>query len=118
MFSKCLSCCSSSPVASNGDHPDSEIAVFVYGDASKLEEEEIRRKIELEADERKLEETLEYQRRIEDEAKQKYLAEQHKKAKGTIPEKHGDDDQDVHKQLKHCKQVSIIVLFSYVVGTT
>ncbi|XP_057514658.1 LOW QUALITY PROTEIN: uncharacterized protein LOC130796340 [Actinidia eriantha] len=94
----------SSPVVSNGDHPDSEIAVSVYGDASKLEEEEIRRKIELEAEERKLEETLEYQRRIEDEAKQKYLAEQHKKAKRTIPEKHSDDDQDVHKQLKHCKQ--------------
>ncbi|GFZ03655.1 ubiquitin carboxyl-terminal hydrolase-related protein [Actinidia rufa] len=94
----------SSPVASNGDHPDSEIAVSVYGDASKLEEEEIRRKIELEAEERKLEETLEYQRRIEDEAKQKYLAEQHKKAKRTIPEKYSDDDQDVYKQLKHCKQ--------------
>ena len=108
MFCNCLSCCSTFPVSSNGDHPDSEIVVSVHGDASKQEEEEIRRKIL----------TLEYQRRIEDEAKKKYLAEQHKKAKGTIPEKHGDDDQDVHKQLKHCKQVSIIVLFSYVVGTT
>ncbi|GFZ17515.1 ubiquitin carboxyl-terminal hydrolase-related protein [Actinidia rufa] len=100
----------SSPVASNGDHPYSEIAVSVYGEAIKQEEEEIRRKIELEAEERKLEETLEYQRRIEDEAKQKYLTELHKKAKRTIPEKHSDDDQDVHEQLKHCKQVSIIVL--------
>ncbi|GFZ17062.1 ubiquitin carboxyl-terminal hydrolase-related protein [Actinidia rufa] len=51
----------SSPVASNGDHPYSEIAVS---------------------------------RRIEDEAKQKYLAQLHKKAKRTIPEKHSDDDQD------------------------
>ena len=92
MFCKCLSCCSSSPVASNGDHPDSEIVVSVHGDASEHEEEEIRRKIELEAEERKLEETLEYQRRIEDEAKQKYLAEQHKKANRTIPEKHSDDE--------------------------
>lgn len=42
------------------------------------EDEARRRKIELEAEERKLEETLEYQRRIEDEAKQRHLAEQHK----------------------------------------
>lgn len=35
--------------------------------------------IELEAEERKLEETLEYQRRIENEAKLKHLAEQHKR---------------------------------------
>ncbi|KAL6901790.1 hypothetical protein ACP4OV_004666 [Aristida adscensionis] len=39
-------------------------------------EEEHRRRIQLEAEERKLEETLEYQRRIEEEAKQKHLAEQ------------------------------------------
>ncbi|GMH16830.1 hypothetical protein Nepgr_018671 [Nepenthes gracilis] len=35
--------------------------------------------IELEAEERKLEETLEYQRRIENEAKQKHVAEQRKR---------------------------------------
>ncbi|XP_024976124.1 uncharacterized protein LOC112514052 isoform X1 [Cynara cardunculus var. scolymus] len=44
-----------------------------------------RRKIELEAEERKLEETLEYQRRIEDEAKQKHLAEQQKNSSKVIP---------------------------------
>ncbi|XP_071696286.1 uncharacterized protein [Rutidosis leptorrhynchoides] len=43
---------------------------------SKEEDEAMRRKIELEAEERKLEETLEYQRRIEDEAKKRHLAEQ------------------------------------------
>ena len=49
------------------------------------EDEARRRKIELEAEERKLEETLEYQRRIEDEAKQKHLAEQHKNSSKVIP---------------------------------
>ncbi|XP_047325394.1 uncharacterized protein LOC124929150 isoform X2 [Impatiens glandulifera] len=44
----------------------------------KKEEEDSKRRIELEAEERKLEETLQYQRRIEDEAKQKHLARQHK----------------------------------------
>ncbi|EPS61315.1 hypothetical protein M569_13482 [Genlisea aurea] len=44
-----------------------------------LREEEQKLKIELEAEERKLEETLEYQRRMENEAKQKHLAEQHKR---------------------------------------
>ncbi|KAL6977035.1 hypothetical protein U1Q18_025829 [Sarracenia purpurea var. burkii] len=94
----------SSPVASNRDYPDSEMVESVCGDALKLDEEEFRRRIELEAEERKLEETLEYQRRIEDEAKQKHLAEQHKKTARIITENHSDDDQDAHKQLKHYKQ--------------
>lgn len=94
----------SSPVLSDGDHPDSENVVSVYGDALQQEEEELRRRIELEAEERKLEETLEYQRRIEEEAKQKHLAEQHKRTPRTIPEKHSDDDEDVCKQLEYCKQ--------------
>lgn len=51
----------------------------------KQQQEEFRRKIELEAEERKLEETLEYQRRIEEEAKQKLLAEQFKNSTGTSP---------------------------------
>uniref|UniRef100_A0A5B7ACF7 USP domain-containing protein n=1 Tax=Davidia involucrata TaxID=16924 RepID=A0A5B7ACF7_DAVIN len=103
------------PVASDGDHPESENVVSVSGDALEQQEEEFRCRIELEAEERKLEETLEYQRRIENEAKQKHLAEQHKKIARTIPEKitigrpdaylkHSDDDQDVHDQLEHCKQ--------------
>ncbi|VAH87325.1 unnamed protein product [Triticum turgidum subsp. durum] len=43
---------------------------------SNEQEEEHRHRVQLEAEERKLEETLEYQRRIEEEAKQKHLAEQ------------------------------------------
>ncbi|KAK9130709.1 hypothetical protein Sjap_011196 [Stephania japonica] len=62
------------PDVSDGQ-PD---AVVLSGDDSKQLDEEIRRRIELEAEERKLEETLEYQRKIENEAKQKHLAEQHK----------------------------------------
>ncbi|CAA0826632.1 Ubiquitin carboxyl-terminal hydrolase-related protein [Striga hermonthica] len=57
-----------------------EFAHHGLDDAVRLQEEEYKRKIELEAEERKLEETLEYQRRIENEAKQKHLAEQHKKS--------------------------------------
>lgn len=57
-------------------------------DDLKRQEEEHRLKIELEEEERKLEETLEYQRRIENEAKLKHLAEQqHKKSGRTLPEK-------------------------------
>lgn len=54
-------------------------------DIIKQEDEAMRRKIELEAEERKLEETLEYQRRIEDEAKQKHLAEQNKNNSKVVP---------------------------------
>ncbi|OWM65342.1 hypothetical protein CDL15_Pgr008932 [Punica granatum] len=66
-------------VSSDGDHPDSEILTFMNPDELKEQEEELRRRMELEAEERKLEETLEYQRRIENEAKQRQLAEQQKK---------------------------------------
>lgn len=107
----------SSPVASDGEHPDSEPVAFVNDDDSKHQEEELRRKIELEAEERKLEETLEYQRRIENEAKQKHLAEQRKKTTGIIPEKvvigfsvgylnPSADEHDAHEQLEHFKQKS------------
>ncbi|KAJ0585698.1 putative ubiquitinyl hydrolase 1 [Helianthus annuus] len=57
-----------------------EVGVF-----HQQEDEARRRKIELEAEERKLEETLKYQRRIEDEAKQRHLAEQHKNSSRTTP---------------------------------
>lgn len=50
------------------------------------EEEEIRRKTELEAEERKLEETLEYQRKMENEAKQKHIEEQIKRTSGVPPQ--------------------------------
>ncbi|KDP31191.1 hypothetical protein JCGZ_11567 [Jatropha curcas] len=78
---------SSFPVASDGDLPDSDTLLSFNDDDLKQLDEEVRRKIELEAEERKLEETLEYQRRIENEAKLKHLAEQqYKKSNRTFPE--------------------------------
>ncbi|KAF8378375.1 hypothetical protein HHK36_029714 [Tetracentron sinense] len=114
----CVSCCSRFQIASDGDHSDFGIIVSVSGDDFTQQEEEYIRKTELEAEERKLEETLEYQRQIENEAKQKHLAELQKKASGTIPEKVAEafsvvylnpcvDDPDVHEQLRHCKPVSM-----------
>ncbi|TYH42024.1 hypothetical protein ES332_D11G034800v1 [Gossypium tomentosum] len=58
----------------DGDHLDSKV-VSVNNDDLKQQEEEFRRKIELEEEERMLEETLEYQRWIENGAKPKHLAE-------------------------------------------
>ncbi|KAL4566551.1 hypothetical protein LXL04_030668 [Taraxacum kok-saghyz] len=49
-------------------------------DEDEDDDEGMRRKIELEAEERKLEETLEYQRRIEEEAKKRHLLEQQNKS--------------------------------------
>ncbi|XP_059642017.1 uncharacterized protein LOC132283975 isoform X2 [Cornus florida] len=106
----------SCPFPYDADNPESEIVE--NGDALQ-QEEEFRRRIELEAEERKLEETLEYQRRIENEAKQKHLAEQHKRTITTVSEKkavelpdyclkNSDDDQDVQGQLKHFKQESLM----------
>lgn len=82
----CVSGFSCSPVASDESHPDSEIVVSGSCDDLRQQEEDFRREIELEAEERKLEETLEFQRRIENETKQKHLAEQLKKASGTVLE--------------------------------
>ncbi|XP_050257079.1 uncharacterized protein LOC126702425 [Quercus robur] len=103
------------PVASDGDHQDSESVVSANGHDLMQQEEEFRLKFELEEEERKLEETLEYQRRIENEAKQKQLAEQQKKSTRAYTEKvaeglhdvylkAGADDQDVHEKLKPCTQ--------------
>lgn len=72
-------CCSSLGVTSDGDHVDTDQVASKSGDNLKELEEEFRRKIELEAEERKLEETLEYQRQLENQAKQKLLAEQRRK---------------------------------------
>ncbi|XP_021761693.1 uncharacterized protein LOC110726521 isoform X1 [Chenopodium quinoa] len=66
-------------VSSDVDIVDSDLVPLESSDNLKDLEEEFRRKIELEAEERKLEETLEYQRRLENEAKQKLLAEQRRK---------------------------------------
>ena len=122
-----MSCHSSSPVASDGEHPDTETVASVNDDYSKQEEEELRRKIELEAEERKLEETLEYQRRIENEAKQKHLAEQRKKTTELIPEKGvtplsdgylypSADDHNPYEQLEHFQKVSVECTNSLHVG--
>lgn len=103
------------PVASDGDHQDSESVVSANGHDLMQQEEEFRLKFELEEEERKLEETLEYQRWIENEAKQKQLAEQQKKSTRAYTEKvaeglhdvylkAGADDQDVHEKLKPCTQ--------------
>ncbi|KAM7471373.1 hypothetical protein LguiA_009556 [Lonicera macranthoides] len=110
------------PVVCNGETPDSEIVVAGSSDALDEQEEELRRReIELEAEERKLEETLEYQRRIEDEAKQKHLAGQYKKAANAIPEKvvkggvpdacvkHCEHYQHVDEQLIHCVQEPLLL---------
>lgn len=65
----------------------------------RKQEEEVRRKIELEAEERKLEETLEYQRRIENEAKLKHLAEQqHKKSNHLFSHKATEDLHDAYSE--------------------
>lgn len=89
-------------------------------DHLKQEEEELRQRIEFEADDKKLAETLEFQRRMEDEAKQKKLAEQQKKPTQTCHEKvlegthyanleSGSVDLGVHEQqFKPSMQVSII----------
>lgn len=64
------------PFSTDDNQRESEIVANASGDDMKQQQEELKRKIELEAEERKLEETLEYQRRLENEAKQKHLAEQ------------------------------------------
>lgn len=94
--------CSSVPIIGSGEEPDLEIVVAENCDRPDEQEEEIRRReIELEAEERKLEETLQYQRRIEDEAKQKHLAELLKKTATSLPETILADDltapRDVRK---------------------
>ncbi|KAL3846004.1 hypothetical protein ACJIZ3_003407 [Penstemon smallii] len=105
------------PSAHDEEGQGSEIDVPDTDDyAIRLQEEEYQRRLELEAEERKLEETLEYQRRIENEAKQKHLAEQHKRISQTSVEKaendaisevylrHKDDDNDVIEQRTNMKK--------------
>ncbi|XP_010229142.1 uncharacterized protein LOC100846067 isoform X2 [Brachypodium distachyon] len=58
------------------DCDDFDHKLSICNGHSNEQEEELRRRAQLEAEERKLEETLEYQRRIEEEAKQRHLAEQ------------------------------------------
>ncbi|XP_024013421.1 uncharacterized protein LOC18021057 isoform X2 [Eutrema salsugineum] len=72
------------PVSSCGDHSEADV-VPESVEALKKQEEECRRRMELEEEERKLETTLEYQRRIENEAKEKHSAEQQKKYNSLVP---------------------------------
>ncbi|KAF6159898.1 hypothetical protein GIB67_032982 [Kingdonia uniflora] len=65
------------------DHLNTNILGIPSDGDLDQQQEELRYKIELEEEERKLEESLEYQRRIENEAKLKHLADQQKKASGT-----------------------------------
>uniref|UniRef100_A0A2P2MPN3 USP domain-containing protein n=2 Tax=Rhizophora mucronata TaxID=61149 RepID=A0A2P2MPN3_RHIMU len=75
------------PVASDSDRLGPELVLPVNGEDLKQQEEEFRSKIELEAEERKVQESLEYQRRIENETKQQHLAEQqNKKSNQAAPE--------------------------------
>lgn len=108
--------CSLSVDASDVNHPDHETVNGTAVESSK--QEELRRKIELEAEERKLEETLDYQRRIENEAKQKHLAEQHKKSAAAgseevavgLPDDYftrSANDKNVHGQINYSSQVSV-----------
>ncbi|KAK4768107.1 hypothetical protein SAY87_003248 [Trapa incisa] len=100
-------------VSSDGDHPDSNELIAVHADELKEQEEEIRR-MELEAEGRKLEETLEYQRRIENEAKERQLAEQQKKltqiqwgkATDGLPNSIIEPLVDDHEEVKWLKQSS------------
>ncbi|XP_009588933.1 uncharacterized protein [Nicotiana tomentosiformis] len=87
------------------------------GNGDSLDEQEYRRRIELEAEERKLEETLEYQRRMENEAKLKHLAEQNKRTtkavSGSVDAimksdiyKHSDNGQEINEQWKSSKKMN------------
>ncbi|XP_057465835.1 uncharacterized protein LOC130755482 [Actinidia eriantha] len=68
------------PAGHNGYHPSSETGVAVSADELKLQEVELKHKIQFQEEERKLEESLEHLRLIEEEAKQKNLAKQTKDA--------------------------------------
>ncbi|KAK1373319.1 Inactive ubiquitin carboxyl-terminal hydrolase 54 [Heracleum sosnowskyi] len=75
------------------DYFETEPVVAGGGVDLRDKEEELQlRELELEAEERKLEETLEYQRRVESEAKEKLLAEQHKRSAMTTIEKNAAVD--------------------------
>ncbi|KAJ8640949.1 hypothetical protein MRB53_017643 [Persea americana] len=67
------------PLVNKSNGRESDIVVSASCDGLK-QQEEFRLKVEIEAVERKLEETLEYQRQMENEAKQKHLEEQQKRA--------------------------------------
>ncbi|CAK9175377.1 unnamed protein product [Ilex paraguariensis] len=71
---------------SQGDYPDSQIGASVSSDEIIDQEFEHRYNLQLEAEERMVEDNLEHQREIENEAKQKQLAEQNKTSDARAPE--------------------------------
>ncbi|XP_041998027.1 uncharacterized protein LOC121747930 isoform X1 [Salvia splendens] len=99
--------------------PGFEITSSGRVDALKVHSEENQKRSELEAEERKLEETLEYQRHVENEAKQNHLAGQHKRALNITNgktesfeileayRKPSDDEKYVNEQQKNMKGLVI-----------
>ncbi|VFR01276.1 unnamed protein product [Cuscuta campestris] len=85
-------------VAPDGENHDAKIATMESYNPESQEDEEQRHRVELEAEERKLEETLEYQRQIENDAKLKHFAGQHKKVASMhldMPAMPNCNDQDL-----------------------
>lgn len=69
----------------------------------RQQEDELKRQVELVAEEKKLEETLELQRRIEEEAKQKHLAE--------LSKKHAEEEsQWINSKSKNNNESHLVVL--------
>ncbi|KAK4779222.1 hypothetical protein SAY86_006750 [Trapa natans] len=81
-------------VPADGNLPDSQKDSSMPNDELKEQKEKVRR-MELAVYARKIDEALEYQRQIENEAKQRQLAEQEKKLVQTHSEKTSDAFSDV-----------------------
>ncbi|XP_074316976.1 uncharacterized protein LOC141653194 [Silene latifolia] len=95
---------------SDGDPVESDILESEIKNNIRELEDELQRKLELEAEERKLEETLEYQRRLENEAKQRLLAEHRSRNALVASEDAGDKAHDVHVGISGaslCNQVTL-----------
>lgn len=117
-FSKYLCCYSSFAVTHDGENQGDG----TVGNGDSLNEQEYRHAIELKAEERMLEETLEYQRRIENEAKLKHLDEQTKRTTKTCPgsidavmractcSKYSDSGHIIDEQLNSSKKVNTLTL--------
>ncbi|KAK9748006.1 hypothetical protein RND81_02G029600 [Saponaria officinalis] len=99
---------SSHAASSDGDLVDGDTLESETNGNIKELEDEIQRQLELEAEERKLEESLEYQRRLENEAKQRLLAEQRRQNAMLAIDDLLDEAGDVHVVISEascCKQV-------------
>ncbi|KAL9239545.1 hypothetical protein vseg_013855 [Gypsophila vaccaria] len=96
---------SSVAASSDGDIVDSDVLESESNGNIKELEDEYQRQLELEAEERKLEESLEYQRRLENEAKERLLAEQRRQNAVLASDDALDETGDVHVGNSGCKQV-------------